>query len=154
MKDAKGHGSDPRGQAAAHSTGVDQVGRPLYHGSNADFTSFELGHGYSSASKNGVWLADKPEMAEEYANIMSRYSGSPKIYETTISGNIGTEAHWNAAEKSVGPRDRSTAEGSRLHTVNTIQHLKNAGYDGIRFGDTVMMFDPGKIKITGKRNLK
>ena len=29
MKDAKGHGSNPRGGTAAHGTGVDKVGRPL-----------------------------------------------------------------------------------------------------------------------------
>lgn len=28
MKDAKGHGSNPRGGSSAHSSGVDQVGRP------------------------------------------------------------------------------------------------------------------------------
>jgi hypothetical protein len=149
MKDAKGHGSDARGDAA-HQGGVNQVGRvpmTMYHGSAKDFDTFELGHG-AGASRNGVWLADDPHTAVEYAQIGARYGGTPMMYETAVHGNFATQQHWDDAER------KSTTTGPfHERDAQTIGRLKDAGFDGVRFGNTLYVFDPSKITITGKRKL-
>src|SRR4051812_20632756 len=108
-KDAKGHGSNPRG---THASGIDKIGNAplgtMYHGSNADFNKFELGHG-GGGSKNGIWLAEEPGVARDYAGLMSRYGGSPVIYSANVSGNMATEKQWNDLESSM-PGTRYTFE--------------------------------------------
>jgi hypothetical protein len=145
MKDALGHGSN------AHNSGVEKVGKVpmniMYHGSNVDFNSFELGHG-GGGSKNGVWLADEPGVARDYAGIMARYGGSPTMYHATVGGNMATEKQWQALEKSI-PGTSYTFERDK----KIVDTLKSQGYDGVRFGKTVYMLNPEKIKIVKKEPL-
>lgn len=148
MKDAKGHGSNPRG---AHAEGVDQVGHtdlpnaPWYHGSAATFSEFELGHG-GGASKNGVWLSQDPNTAEEYAGIMARYGGEPKVYEASVQGKMATQKQWDDLEKAI-PGTRYSYERDQ----QVVQKLKDAGFAGTRFGNSVYVFDPKNIKVTNVR---
>jgi len=148
-KDAKGHGSNPRG---THASGTDKVGKVpmnvMYHGSNADFKNFELGHG-GGGSKNGVWLADEPSVARDYAALMARYGGSPTLYHATVSGKLATQADWDALENSM-PGTKYTFERDK----KIVDALKARGYDGVRFGRTVYMLDPSKITVVKKEPLK
>ena len=96
MKDAKGHGSNPRGVTGAHATGVDQVGRnglspivaPLsapadvthvYHGTTADFTSFrdpnESNDWEMMDRRLGVHFASDPEVSNAFTVKRDSWSG-------------------------------------------------------------------------------
>ena len=146
MKDAKGHGSNPRG---AHAAGVEQVGKLMYHGSPFNFSSFELAHGGPS-SKVGMWLSDDPKIAQEYAKIGSRYTdqGGPYIYQANVTGRLATQQDYEKVHNAVPPI-RGT-KYNHEHDAAVFGKLKATGFDGVRFGDSVYLFDPKKASVVRK----
>ena len=150
MKDAKGHGSNPR-EGPAHQEGVDTVGRApktMYHGSAADFSEFQLGHG-SPGSQNGMWFADEPSMASEYAKIGARYGGEAMLYSASVGGNMATQKQWDDLENKM-PGTQYTFERDK----QIVAKLKESGYDGVRFGNAAFVFDPTKARILKKERVK
>lgn len=151
MKDRLGHGSEKRG---AHSVGIDQVGRQpltMYHGSSQIFSAFQLGKGTTPGSQNGVWLADDPKTATEYAEIAARYGGEATLYHATVSKDVklATRKQWDDIEKSI-PGTRYSYERDK----QTIAILKSKGYGGMRSDTRTFIFDPKHISITKKEKLK
>jgi hypothetical protein len=77
MKDAKGHGSNPHG---AHAMGIEQVGKPWYHGSpKADqilkqgfkLNSVGKGSGYRGVMGVGVNITDNPARAAGFGKVLT-----------------------------------------------------------------------------------
>jgi hypothetical protein len=80
MKDAKGHGSNPRG---SHAAGVDKVGVPQkfvgYHGTAQTFDEFKPNTPFIKATGNhdinGVYFSGDPQSAANYAGMDQRRTG-------------------------------------------------------------------------------
>jgi hypothetical protein len=80
MKDALGHGSNPRG---AHSSKIEQVGVPKkfigYHGTAQTFDEFKPNTPHIKATGNydhpGVYFSGDPQTAASYASMDQRRSG-------------------------------------------------------------------------------
>lgn len=80
MKDALGHGSNPKG---THSAKVDQVGVPQrfvgYHGTSKTFDEFKPNTPYIKTTGNhdqtGIYFSGDPQSASSYASMDQRRSG-------------------------------------------------------------------------------
>lgn len=69
---------------------VDESGKPLvvYHGTNADFDTFDRGKASSAyGSKYGFYFANK-EVAEDYGDVMPVYLAMKKPYEVDVENEI------------------------------------------------------------------
>lgn len=80
MKDAKGHGSNPRG---SHASGVEKVGVPQkfvgYHGTSKTFDEFKPNTPYVKAvdyhDQHGIYFSGDPHTAAAFAGMDQRRSG-------------------------------------------------------------------------------
>lgn len=88
MKDAKGHGSNPRD--AAHQTGVNNVGSFLYHATltphmdsivksgikpSPENANFGVGATLSPKQANTVYLSDSPNSAQRFGDMAANTYG-------------------------------------------------------------------------------
>lgn len=80
MKDAKGHGSNPRG---SHASGVEKVGVPQkfvgYHGTSKTFDEFKPNTPFIKATGGhdltGIYFSGDPQSAANFAGMDQRRSG-------------------------------------------------------------------------------
>jgi hypothetical protein len=89
MKDAKGHGSDPRGGTAAIADQHGITGPAVeptvqaYHGASAASLRSAAKYGLLPGSDKSVWVASKPSSAGIFAGAHSE-NGKGVIYELAI----------------------------------------------------------------------
>lgn len=125
------------------SVAVDKEGKPLrlFHGTAADFTTFD-------PRGLGSWFSESPETAADYAEIASRAGGSQQIKPAFVSlqkpasGPVMYDAFQEA--KNRGLSGKAGLEFAR-------QQLEAAGYDGVIYAGELgkrgfVAFRPEQIK--------
>ena len=132
---------------------LDSQGRPvrLYHGTNDDFTTFEVGHKNSYDHGwlgRGIYLTDSSELADSYANLKGGYEGQVIM---PVYAAIKNPYHATLETKK---RVKNGGIGaSELFT----QRLKDAGYDGVvlTYPDGIrefVAFEPTQVKSATGNN--
>jgi len=142
MKDAKGHGSDPRG---AHTAGVQQVGQPLYHGSPKAAQIKRQGFSLDTISKNsgslgitgtGVYVTSDPKRAALYGTVLDvGLAPGLKLFQPTdtLVDLFGSHTNYGDPDKIAN-------------------YYRSKGYDGIKIAgqgghQTAVIFDPKNVKV-------
>ena len=118
-----------------------KVKERLYHGTNKDINSFKV-------PKNalGVWATKDPDVAKEYATISARgVSDPPSIYpmHASLKNPANKEQFGDAWE--LASKDSSRL-GWNTHDERHRKILQDQGFDGAILDDSVVVFDPRKIK--------
>lgn len=152
----------------AREQGFD-VDTPLYHGTGADFDSFDVSKAGGARADTGVWLSSSAENASTYAPRIDRRTGAGgNVKPVYVRGNIleidARGANWNRlGDNEVGHLDLPYPIDDGYSTNDIARWAKQEGYDGVRFknlrdrgmyadtdniapGDTVVVFDPSNIR--------
>jgi len=121
---------------------VDEDGKPLvvYHGTGEDFSEFK----YNQLKALGSWFAAKPDLANQYSELVSRGGKSPSIMPVYLSiKNPATEEDLGKATEQA-----TTEEGRDFSKINKRRReiLQEQGFDGVILSDSFVVFESTQIK--------
>ena len=132
----------------------------VYHGTDAKFDTFKN-------SKGGIYFTDNPEQAKKFGKNMKEVSLNLKnpyiIDDFKFDSGFGEKFEiWkNKVKRMLGVKnydDQTMKSNAWSVQPETIQRLKDKGYDGILIPSNVssskdnryIVFDPSQIQIKGK----
>lgn len=115
---------------------VDQKGEPLvvYHGSGAAFKEFKPG--------KGIYFSSTPETANWAADNLPQRQGQKDSRPVVYPVHVNMQNPFDMTPEDV----KKTGINPAHLTDLDIQKLKNNGYDGVRYGQEIIAFNPSQIR--------
>jgi len=146
------------------SKAVDESGKPkiVYHGTDADFESFDPSKGRFAALGKGFYFTSNPSEAGRYvtktdksikegANIMPVYVSIKNPLKTQSKGIVNKEIAKERYNHDFPIPHNSLIGFLRDKSYNQeaiTRELKELGFDGVESEDVFVAFEPNQIKST------
>lgn len=126
---------------------VDDNGNPIvvYHGTNKDFTAFDQDKAKIGRAGSGFYFSEDPDVAGNFyaagdgGNIIPAYI---KMERPLVAANA-EEAIRILQSKGIHLNEE---EFSGIHPSEMTKVLREAGFDGIKYGSVYVVTEPNQIK--------